>query len=418
MKEKKARVEDALHATRAAVEEGIVPGGGVALIRAQKALKGLKLDESDEQIGVDIVRRAHRGAAPHDRAERGRRRLDRASRRSVELEGQQLRLQRAHGHATRISSQAGVIDPTKVTRTALQNAASIAGLLLTTEAIVVEKKEDKSGHPARRAAVAWAGCTRPEPRSVSGDRMGTLARSPDRLSLTADSLTRGIASRRGPERYCACRLVRATRAAGTAPTHVVLHRRRSAGRGSASAAAPSARRRVREPWSLQFSLRCASTTCARFACTTSRAMPRRLPVLTDAPCATRSAPARDGGYGPRAQHPLVVVRLEHEDVGVACTARGRRRSRARRPCTPPRVAPVRVDVATTPIGLAASCGVAYGRHLIAPTARCVAPAANAHVSRRPAARATRPRCPRSRSSVHPHRRAAPPRPSRDRCARA
>ena len=147
MKEKKARVEDALHATRAAVEEGIVPGGGVALIRAQKALKALKLEDSDEQIGVDIIRRADRGADPHDRAERGRRRLDRRSRRFAARRTTSSATTRSPTR-TRIWSQAGVIDPTKVTRTALQNAASIAGLLLTTEAIIVEKKEEKSGAPA------------------------------------------------------------------------------------------------------------------------------------------------------------------------------------------------------------------------------------------------------------------------------
>src|SRR5215207_5730431 len=141
MKEKKARVEDALHATRAAVEEGIVPGGGVAFIRSQSSLKGLKLEESDEQVGVDIVRRALeepiRMIAQNAGAEG-----------SIVVERVRSSKETNFGYNALTDSYedlvaAGVIDPTKVTRTALQNAASIAGLLLTTEAIVVEKKEDK-----------------------------------------------------------------------------------------------------------------------------------------------------------------------------------------------------------------------------------------------------------------------------------
>ena len=141
MKEKKARVEDALHATKAAADEGIVPGGGVALLRAQRSLKSLKLDDSDEQIGVEIVRRA----------------LEEPIRMIVQNAGAEGSLvvekvrgskDDAFGYNALTDTyenlvQAGVIDPTKVTRTALQNAASIAGLLLTTEAIVVEKKEEK-----------------------------------------------------------------------------------------------------------------------------------------------------------------------------------------------------------------------------------------------------------------------------------
>jgi len=139
MKEKKARVEDALHATRAAVEEGIVPGGGVALIRAQKALKTLKLAESDEQIGVDIIRKA----------------IEEPMRIIVQNAGgegsivvEKIRQSKDSNYGyNALTDQyedlvaAGVIDPTKVTRTALQNAASISGLLLTTEALIVEKKE-------------------------------------------------------------------------------------------------------------------------------------------------------------------------------------------------------------------------------------------------------------------------------------
>ena len=141
MKEKKARVEDALHATRAAVEEGIVPGGGVAFIRAQKALKGLKFEDSDEQIGVEIVRRA---------IEEPMRMIvqNAGGEGSIIVEKVRSAKEPNFGYNALTDTyedlvQAGVIDPTKVTRFALQNAASIAGLLLTTEAIVVEKKEEK-----------------------------------------------------------------------------------------------------------------------------------------------------------------------------------------------------------------------------------------------------------------------------------
>ncbi len=140
MKEKKARVEDALHATRAAVEEGIVAGGGVALIRAQAALEKIRGTE-DEKIGVDIVRRALeepiRMIAQNAGAEG-----------SIVVAKVKESKDRNFGYnaATDVYEdlvKAGVIDPTKVTRTALQNAASIAGLLLTTECVVVEKKEEK-----------------------------------------------------------------------------------------------------------------------------------------------------------------------------------------------------------------------------------------------------------------------------------
>ena len=139
MKEKKARVEDALHATRAAVEEGIVPGGGVALIRAQKALKTLKLEESDEQIGVDIVRRAIEEPMRIIVQNAG-------GEGSIVVEKIRQSKDNSYGYNALTDEYedlvaAGVIDPTKVTRTALQNAASIAGLLLTTEALIVEKKE-------------------------------------------------------------------------------------------------------------------------------------------------------------------------------------------------------------------------------------------------------------------------------------
>src|SRR5829696_928365 len=140
MKEKKARVEDALHATRAAVEEGIVPGGGVALLRAQSALDRIRGTE-DEKIGVEIVRRSLeepiRMIAQNAGAEG-----------SIIVAKVRESKEKNFGYNAATDSyedlvKSGVIDPTKVTRTALQNAASIAGLLLTTECVVVEKKEDK-----------------------------------------------------------------------------------------------------------------------------------------------------------------------------------------------------------------------------------------------------------------------------------
>ncbi|NJD66495.1 MAG: chaperonin GroEL, partial [Chloroflexi bacterium] len=146
MKEKKARVEDALHATRAAVEEGIVPGGGVALLRIQDKLRDLKADDADEQLGIKIVLRS----------------LEEPIRQIVENAGvegsivvDKVRQQSNvnFGYNARTDQyedmvEAGVIDPTKVTRTALQNAASIASLLLTTECVVVEKKEEEKPAPA------------------------------------------------------------------------------------------------------------------------------------------------------------------------------------------------------------------------------------------------------------------------------
>ena len=143
MKEKKARVEDALHATRAAVEEGIVPGGGVALLRAVKALDELKLD-GDQQIGVDIVRRA----------------LEEPIRQIAENAGYEgsvvvNKVKESDG-AFGFNAQtekfedllkAGVIDPTKVTRSALENASSVAGLLLMTQAMITEKPEPEKPAP-------------------------------------------------------------------------------------------------------------------------------------------------------------------------------------------------------------------------------------------------------------------------------
>ncbi len=140
MKEKKARVEDALHATRAAVEEGIVPGGGVALIRAQKVLDNLKL-EGDEKVGAEIVRRAIEAPL--------RQLADNAG-----LEGALIVAEakkRKGNEGLNIATgewvdlvKAGIVDPTKVTRSALQNAASISGLLLTTECLITEIPEKKA----------------------------------------------------------------------------------------------------------------------------------------------------------------------------------------------------------------------------------------------------------------------------------
>ena len=147
MKEKKARVEDALHATRAAVEEGIVPGGGVALLRAQSALDRIRGTE-DEKIGVEIVRRALeepiRAIAENAGAEG-----------SIVVARVKASKERNFGYNALTDTyedlvKAGVIDPTKVARTALQNAASIAGLLLTTECVVAQRKDN-------RPALAGAG---------------------------------------------------------------------------------------------------------------------------------------------------------------------------------------------------------------------------------------------------------------------
>jgi chaperonin GroEL len=151
MKEKKARVEDAMHATRAAVEEGIVPGGGVALVRAAKALEKYEVfkdgeGDPDEQIGVNIVRRA----------------LEEPLRQIVQNAGKEgavivekVRSEKNENTGFNAATEqfedlvkAGVIDPAKVTRTALQNAASIAGLMLTTEAMVSELPDDEKGSPA------------------------------------------------------------------------------------------------------------------------------------------------------------------------------------------------------------------------------------------------------------------------------
>jgi chaperonin GroEL len=139
MKEKKARVEDALHATRAAVEEGILPGGGVALVRAQKALDGVVVS-GDQRFGVDIIRRA---------IEEPLRQIVKNAGGEPSIVLEQVRKgEGGFGYNARSMVYedllaSGVIDPTKVTRSALQNAASVAGLLLTTEALVAERADEK-----------------------------------------------------------------------------------------------------------------------------------------------------------------------------------------------------------------------------------------------------------------------------------
>jgi chaperonin GroEL len=141
MKEKKARVEDALHATRAAVEEGIVPGGGVAFLRIQDKLKGFKTAEADEQIGVNIIVRALEEPIRQIAENAG-------MEGSIVVDKVRSSKSKTYGYNAQTDEfedlvEAGVIDPTKVARTALQNAASIASLLLTTECVVVERKEEE-----------------------------------------------------------------------------------------------------------------------------------------------------------------------------------------------------------------------------------------------------------------------------------
>jgi len=144
MKEKKARVEDAMHATRAAVEEGIVAGGGVALVRAGKVLDSLEGDESDETVGINIVKRALE--------EPLRQIAGNAGQEGAVVVGKVREGDDSFGFNAATEKYedlvaAGVIDPAKVTRTALQNAASIAGLMLTTEAMIADVPEEKGGDP-------------------------------------------------------------------------------------------------------------------------------------------------------------------------------------------------------------------------------------------------------------------------------
>ncbi|MCC5904665.1 MAG: chaperonin GroEL [Balneolaceae bacterium] len=140
MKEKKARVEDALHATRAAVEEGIVPGGGVAFLRTLKAFDNLKAENSDVQVGFNIVKRALEAplrAIANNAGAEGSIVVQKV------IEGKGAFGYNARSEVYEDLIKAGVIDPTKVTRIALENAASVAGLMLTTEAVVVDKPSKK-----------------------------------------------------------------------------------------------------------------------------------------------------------------------------------------------------------------------------------------------------------------------------------
>jgi chaperonin GroEL len=142
MKEKKARVEDALHACRAAVEEGILPGGGVAVLRARKALEKLKKElEGDEKVGVDIVMRALSAPIKQIAANGG---LDGSlvAQKVEDSTDTSFGFNAATGEYEDLV-KAGIIVPTKVERVALQNAASIASLLLTTECAIVDVKEKK-----------------------------------------------------------------------------------------------------------------------------------------------------------------------------------------------------------------------------------------------------------------------------------
>jgi len=140
MKEKKARVEDALHATRAAVEEGVVPGGGVALIRAQKALEKLEGSNEDQQVGIAILRRSIE--------EPLRQIVDNAGEDPAVILNRVKEGKGAFGYNAATGEfgdmlEAGILDPTKVTRLALQNAASVSGLLLTTEVMIAEAPKDE-----------------------------------------------------------------------------------------------------------------------------------------------------------------------------------------------------------------------------------------------------------------------------------
>ena len=155
VKEKKDRVDDALNATRAAVEEGVSPGGGVALLRAITALDGVKVGNPDQQTGVDIVRKAIQAPA--------RQIVDNAGGDGAVVVGKLLESKEyAYGYDAQTGEygdlvKLGIIDPTKVVRTALQDAASIAGLIVTTEATITEHPKKEA--PRCRRAAAWAAWT-------------------------------------------------------------------------------------------------------------------------------------------------------------------------------------------------------------------------------------------------------------------
>ena len=154
VKERKDRVDDAMHATRAAVQEGIVPGGGVALVKSIAALDGLKVENDDQKVGINIIRQALQAPA--------RQIANNAGVEGSVIVGKLLELtDKTTGYNAQTGEftdliKAGVIDPTKVVRSALQNAASVAGLLITTEAMVAEKDDPKSAMPAALIWAVWA----------------------------------------------------------------------------------------------------------------------------------------------------------------------------------------------------------------------------------------------------------------------
>jgi chaperonin GroEL len=153
VKERKDRVDDAMHATRAAVEEGILPGGGVALLRAAEVLKKVRTQNDDQKTGVDIVRKALSWPARQiviNAGEDGSVIIGKI----LEKDQYSYGFDAQNGEYVNLVTK-GIIDPTKVVRAALQNAASIAGLLITTEAMVAERPKKESGPPAC-LAVAWA----------------------------------------------------------------------------------------------------------------------------------------------------------------------------------------------------------------------------------------------------------------------
>jgi len=144
MKEKKARVEDALHATRAAVEEGIVPGGGVAYLRAVAKIDGLEYENNDQKVGIDILKRALEEPIRQIVENAG---LEASVVVNKVKEGEDAFGFNAYSEKYENLFEAGVIDPTKVTRVALENAASVSGLMLTTECAIVDKPEPEKPAP-------------------------------------------------------------------------------------------------------------------------------------------------------------------------------------------------------------------------------------------------------------------------------
>ena len=154
MKEKKDRVDDAMHATRAAVEEGIVPGGGVALIRAEKAIDALKFDNADQKTGAAIIRRAIEEPLRQIVQNAG---LEGSVVVNKVKEGKDSFGYNAKTDTYEDLIKAGVIDPAKVTRTALKNASSIASMILTTDCVITEKKEPKPAAPAMDPSMGGMG---------------------------------------------------------------------------------------------------------------------------------------------------------------------------------------------------------------------------------------------------------------------